>query len=619
MRPDISRVETFKNIQAPKTTKQLQQIIGFINWFRPYIQNLSTLIAPITEKLKGGKGQINWSNEDQETLKLIIKEIEKQTLLNYPDITQEFTLETDASDVGIGAVLTQGEKIIGLYSCKLLPAETRYTTAEKEFLGIIKALKHFKSIIFNVHTKIKTDHANLLFNTSVENNRVQRWKLLLEEFDYELIYQKGEANVAADGLSRFCFGHFPKEEEGDPNGLIDLESLKKQQERFEMPAEAKRKNRFNLWTDSKGRIIIPPEYSLEFLQDLHLKLGHLGEKNLYRTLRDVYKVEGIKGKIQRTVRSCLRCQMGKSDSTKYGEVTGNLSTDTPLQDISMDIYGPIPSSLFILREKDHELDKLFFLTITDRCTRYSEVYLLRTLKSEEIIRIVRDKWCKRRGNPRTILTDNGRQFTSQEFAEFTQKHGITHKLTCPYNPTANSLSERINQTLSKVLICEKGGELRTILKRINWGLQQAHNRAIGGVPALLAGIEDKIDILKVRPRPEESLRRTQEKRRREKEKENARINSKRKINFQYQIGQPVKWRQPRNQKTDDHFIGPFYVKDIWNNGNSFLIENQTTLIKTNLKRLAPFDLGGGECRAPGPVVTSRRFKEGSPSNNKISS
>ncbi|KAI5176519.1 hypothetical protein PAEPH01_2329 [Pancytospora epiphaga] len=73
---------------------------------------------------------------------------------------------------GVSAVLTQRDKLIGLYSCKFLPTETRYTTMEKEFFGIVKALQHFKTIIYNTHIMIETDRANLLFNTLIVNNQV---------------------------------------------------------------------------------------------------------------------------------------------------------------------------------------------------------------------------------------------------------------------------------------------------------------------------------------------------------------------------------------------------------------------------------------------------------------
>ncbi|KAI5179339.1 hypothetical protein PAEPH01_2616, partial [Pancytospora epiphaga] len=525
------------------------------------------------EKLKVKKKPIQWTEADQETLDTIVKHIEDQTLLNYPDVTQPFTLETDASDLGVGAVLTQKDKLIGLYSCKFLPAETRYTTIEKEFLGIVKALKHFKTIIYNTHIKIKTDHANLLFNTPIVNNRVQRWKLLLEEYDYEIEYQKGEANIAADGLSRICLLHSLKEGERGLDDLIDLEALRAQQEDLTSStiAVTKQEEKYGLWTDLDQRIVIPPTYAKEFLSKLHVQLGHIGEKNLYYTLRDVYNIEHIKDEVHRAVKACYRCQMSKRTATNLGEVSGGLSTDTPFQDISMDIYGPVSSTPYILREKDENLTKLFFLTITDRCTRFSEVYLLKTLRSDEIIEIIQNRWVRKWGKPQTILTDNGRQFISSEFNKFTAENGIQQKNTCAYNPTANSISERINQTLTKILIGSKGHELRGILKVINRALQQVFNRSIGAIPAQLVGAEDQTDILGVRPKIDEKKR--AELVRLRQEQDTIRTNAKRKRDYKFKVGQTVKWLQPRNLKTDDYFIGPFYIKEIWNKGNSYLIEN----------------------------------------------
>ncbi|KAI5183936.1 hypothetical protein PAEPH01_2966 [Pancytospora epiphaga] len=116
--------------QVVNEFRQLQHIIKFIDWFRLYIKNLSILIAPITEKLKTKKKPVQWTETDQRRLNTIVKHIEDRTVLNYPDVTQLFTLETNASGLGVGAVLTRRDKLIGLYSCKSLPAGTQYTTME---------------------------------------------------------------------------------------------------------------------------------------------------------------------------------------------------------------------------------------------------------------------------------------------------------------------------------------------------------------------------------------------------------------------------------------------------------------------------------------------------------
>lgn len=126
--------------------------------------------------------------------------------MSYPDMNLPFSLETDASDLGMGSVLTQGTKIIGFYSKKFTPAQTRYTVTEKELLAITESLSHFKNLVYLSPITVYTDHSNILFDTDPSSNRAQRWKLALEEYDLVLKYKPGAANIMADHLSR-CFSH----------------------------------------------------------------------------------------------------------------------------------------------------------------------------------------------------------------------------------------------------------------------------------------------------------------------------------------------------------------------------------------------------------------------------
>jgi len=108
----------------------------------------------------------------------------------------------DASDIGIGGVLLQNGKIVGLYSKKLNDTECNYTTVEKELYAIIKSLEKFKNITWGNNINIYTDSRNILSLKEGYNKRIQRWKLLLNEYDYELIHVKGQNNAIADELSR---------------------------------------------------------------------------------------------------------------------------------------------------------------------------------------------------------------------------------------------------------------------------------------------------------------------------------------------------------------------------------------------------------------------------------
>ena len=124
------------------------RIIGIVNWFRPYMQNLSSLLSGINMKLSKNY-KFDWNQKDQETLELLQQKIKERILLNYPDFNKYFVLEADASEHAIGAVLLQDNKIVGLYSYKYNSSEKNYTIVEKETLANKKAIKRIKTLIFN--------------------------------------------------------------------------------------------------------------------------------------------------------------------------------------------------------------------------------------------------------------------------------------------------------------------------------------------------------------------------------------------------------------------------------------------------------------------------------------
>lgn len=131
-----------------------------------------------------------------------------EPILQYPDFNKEFIVTTDASQFAIGAILSQGQinsdKPISYASRTLNPAEINYSTIEKELLAIVFAVKTFRPYLFGRKFKIVTDHKPLtwLFSLKEPNSKLIRWRLLLSEYDYEIIYKKGKINSNADALSR---------------------------------------------------------------------------------------------------------------------------------------------------------------------------------------------------------------------------------------------------------------------------------------------------------------------------------------------------------------------------------------------------------------------------------
>ena len=135
----------------------------------------------------------------------------RETVLMYPDFKKPFEIFTDASKVQLGAVIVQDGKPIAFYSRKLNPAQTRYTTTERELLSIVEVLKEFKSILFGQELIIHTDHENLTYK-KFNSDRVMRWRLFIEEYSPDIRYIKGENNIVADALSRLGILFAPIEE-----------------------------------------------------------------------------------------------------------------------------------------------------------------------------------------------------------------------------------------------------------------------------------------------------------------------------------------------------------------------------------------------------------------------
>ena len=130
-------------------------------------------------------------------------------VLKGPDFDQPFLLFTDASDLRIGAVLSQqtadgSDHPVAYFSKQLPPRQTRYAVVEKECLAVVKAIQHFKIYLAGVRFRIYTDHACLRFIQEIgdANGRLARWSIFLQQYDFEIVHRPGTTHGNADGLSR---------------------------------------------------------------------------------------------------------------------------------------------------------------------------------------------------------------------------------------------------------------------------------------------------------------------------------------------------------------------------------------------------------------------------------
>ena len=207
--PEDQKTLQILELKVPKTKKQVQSLLGLMGYYRKFVHNYAELTAPLTALVrKGSPAKVVWSEECEKSLNEIKEIFSKKPVLILPDFEQTFVVRTDASDIGIGAMLLQERQghlmPIAFASRKLLDRETRYPIVERECLAIVFAIKRFTRYLRLSDFIIETDHRPLTYLTKKksENSRLFRWALLLQEYGYEMNAISGTENVHADVLSR---------------------------------------------------------------------------------------------------------------------------------------------------------------------------------------------------------------------------------------------------------------------------------------------------------------------------------------------------------------------------------------------------------------------------------
>lgn len=206
--PNPDKIAAVTQFPTPKNPKDIKSFLGLVGYYRRFIENFSKITKPLTSLLKKD-AVFQWSHEQEQSFNLLKNKLTSAPLLQYPDFNNPFLLTTDASNYAVGAILSQGEigkdKPIAYASRTLNKAEGNYSTIEKELLAILFGVKTFRPYLYGRKFRIITDHRPLvwLFNVKDPGSRLIRWRLKLEEYDYEIIYKQGKLNSNADALSRF--------------------------------------------------------------------------------------------------------------------------------------------------------------------------------------------------------------------------------------------------------------------------------------------------------------------------------------------------------------------------------------------------------------------------------
>ena len=212
---DPTKIEAVQRFPQPSDVRSLRSFLGLTSYYRRFIQNFSTVASPLYA-LTRKDVEFLWEPIHQDAFCHLKQLLINAPVLAFPDFTQDFVLETDASGMGLGAILAQTHEDgathpIAYASRTLQQHERNYAATELEALGIVWAVKHFHHYLYGHHCEVYTDHKPLiaLLNTPHPSGKLARWGLTLQDVDLVIRYRPGKSNVGADALS-----HFPVDQDG---------------------------------------------------------------------------------------------------------------------------------------------------------------------------------------------------------------------------------------------------------------------------------------------------------------------------------------------------------------------------------------------------------------------
>ncbi len=515
VRTEASKVKAVQDFPAPKNLKEVQRFLGLASWYHRFISHFSEQAAPLYA-LKAKNATWDWTVECQNAFDDLKYALQRAPVLMPPDFTKDFKVQTDASDIGLGAVLTQdfdgAEHVIAYASRLLHGAEKSYSTAEKECLAVVWAVEKWRQYLEGRNFEVLTDHSALtwVFNHPKPSSRLTRWALRLQGFSFTVRYRKGSCNVVPDALSRGVpvqevVSHIAlcQPSKPDPNLPVSWDEVGKAQkldsslhalwELAKQPTTDPNRIAYIIQNDYLFRsvpdkhqgythqLVIPASLRETFLHFAHSNplSGHLGRmKTLRRLLDNVYWPE-IRKDVWSFCTQCKTCQAYKPRISKLSGLLQSIPVVEPGYMLGVDLMGPFPRS-----SRSNE----FLLVFVDYCSKWVELFALRSAKTHLITNILTKEMFTRWGAPAYLVSDRGPQFTAQLLNDTCKRWGVVQKLSTAYHPQTN-LTERINRTLKTMIssyVRDNHRDWDKWIPEFRYAINSAWQESTGLTPAEIA-------------------------------------------------------------------------------------------------------------------------------------
>ena len=481
MTPDGQKVATVRDWDTPSTVSDLKSFLGLASYYRRYMHDFATIAAPL-HHLTQKAVPFNWDTDCQQAFTLLKEALIQAPLLVYPRFNPSappFILQTDASAVGIGAVLEQEGHVIAYASRSLTQAERNYSVIQRECLAAVYGMKQYRHYLLGRAFTLVTDHEPLQWLSAQKmEGLLARWALAIQEYDFQIVYRKGQHNGNADALSRKapdprCItattvalpgttADIRQGQKDDAVVRVIHAALSKSPHRPRDRAwrQPPLRRYRQLWpqlvlTDdivcrrySPGPSsevvtvpIIPVTLREDILRHCHDApgSGHLGTDKTLARVRTVGYWVNVAEDVNSYCRQCTACQAAKLPMPTPAPLT-NVPIGRPWEMIAVDILE-VPMSYCHNR---------YLLVIQDYFTKWADAIPLPNQTAAtitaELVKIF-----GMFGLPDILHSDQGRNFESTILQQTLDTFGIQKSRTTAYHPQGDGMVERFNRTLLQML------------------------------------------------------------------------------------------------------------------------------------------------------------------------
>lgn len=415
IRPNNSHISAISELPMPTNAKQLQRNIGLFSYFRMFIPSFSAIAKPL-RMLTQPNAVFDFNADCRLAFTTLKNKLVQSPVLAIYDPTRETELHCDASSLGFGAALMQRQPDrrfhpTAYFSQAATPAETRYHSFELETLAIIYALRRFRVYLEGRQFTIVTDCSSLKLTLERKhmNPRIARWALELQPYDYTVQHRHGVNMGHVDALSRShdahpihentinAVDHCPDHDhtackliatidEDDLSFRIQItqnrdEKISKIRNKLEtenVPGfEMQNGLVFKTSDTEQIRLYVPEEMEENVIRTSHEKIAHLGTDKTYAHARRHYWFPGMKDKIERHIKNCIKCIMYAAPVRASERNLHSIKKEpVPFDTIHLDHFGPLPS----VNSK-----RKYLLVAVDAFTKHCKLYAVNSTSTREVI------------------------------------------------------------------------------------------------------------------------------------------------------------------------------------------------------------------------------------------